>query len=84
MSGRLRRFAMGADSGDFDHRRLRHKAHGARRVLDRIGHRGRRRLADGAAFLADQEYDRIAALVIMHAGDERVAALDAMDQYLLA
>lgn len=84
MSGRLRRFAMRADAGDFDHRRLRYKAHGARSVFDRIGHRGRGRLTDGAAFFADQEYDRIAALVIMHAGDEGVAALDAMDQLLLA
>ena len=55
-----------------------------RSVFDRIGHRGRGRLTDGAAFFADQEYDRIAALVIMHAGDEGVAALDAMDQFLLA
>ena len=41
-------------------------------------------LAHRAALLADQEHHRIAAAVILHAGDERVAAFDAVDQALLA
>ena len=49
-------------------------------VLDGVGDRGRGRLAHGAAFLADQEHHRIAAVVILHAGDEGVAAFDAVNQ----
>src|SRR5665647_2667048 len=73
---RSRRLAMRADAGNFDHRRLGREARRARRRLDRVRHGGRGRLADRAAFLADQEHHRVAAIVIVHAGDEGVAAFD--------
>src|SRR6185437_2432512 len=79
-----RRLAMRADAGNFDHRRLRRKSGGARGGLDGVGDRGAGRLAHGAAFFADQEHHRIAGFVILHAGDECVAAFDAMDQALFA
>ena len=41
-------------------------------------------LADGAAPLADKEDDEIVAGVIMHTGDERVAALDPVHEPILA
>jgi hypothetical protein len=44
----------------------------------------RRTLADGTAALADEEDDEIVAAVIMHAGDEGVAALDAVDEAVVA
>ena len=46
--------------------------------------RGRGRLTDRTAFLADQKHHRIAAVVIVPAGDERVAAFDAVRKSLLA
>ena len=58
------------------------EARRARSILDCIGHRGRGRLADRATFLADQKHHRIVALVIVHAGDERVAALDTVHECL--
>jgi len=81
---RSRRLAMRADAGDLDHRRFRREAGGARSGLDGVGDRGRGRLADGAALLADQEHHRIAAVVILYAGDEGVAAFDAVGEPLLA
>jgi len=43
-----------------------------------------RRLADGAAVFADQEHDDVVVAVIVHASDKRVAALDAMNETVLA
>src|SRR5258708_4882271 len=61
-----RRAAVGADTGELDHRRFRREAGGA-------GGRGQRRsdvdrggLADGAAALADQEHHELAGGVIVH------------------
>ena len=45
---------------------------------------GRRRLADGTAALADQEHHELPGGVIVHAGDEGVAALDAVHETVLA
>ena len=42
------------------------------------------RFADRAAALADQKDDEIVAAVIVHAGDESVAAFDAVDEPVLA
>ena len=56
----------------------------ARRGLELIGDRSRRRFADRAAMLADQEHDHLTMLVIVDAGDERVAALDAMHEAVVA
>ena len=42
------------------------------------------RLADRAAAFADQEHDEIVAGVIVHAGDEGVAALDAVHETVVA
>ena len=40
--------------------------------------------ADGAAAFADQENHRVAAGMIVHAGNERVTAFDAMDEPVVA
>ena len=53
-------------------------------VLIGLGDGGACRLAHRAAFLADQEHHRIAAAVLLHAGDEGVAAFDAVHEPLLA
>src|SRR6185437_14355176 len=80
----LCRLAVGADAGNLDDRCLRREAGRARGAADGLGHRRRRRFADRAAFLADEEHHGIAAGVIVHAGDEGVAALDAVHEALLA
>ncbi len=81
---RSRRSAMRADAGDFNDRGLRDKPGRARRIFYGIRHRRGRGLTHCAACLANQKHDRVAALVIVHAGDEGIAAFDAMDQALLA
>jgi hypothetical protein len=53
-------------------------------AFERFRDSAARRLADRAATFADQKDDRIAAGVIVHTGDERVAALDAMDETVVA
>ena len=72
--------AMRANAGDFDHWTFRRKARRATGAFQCLRDGATGRFADGAAAFADQEHDRIAAGVIVHAGDERVAAFDAMDQ----
>ena len=42
------------------------------------------RFADRAAVFADQEHDRIAVGVMVHASDEGVAAFDAMHEAVVA
>src|ERR1043165_92554 len=69
-----------AHAGDLDHARLRRKACALRGRIETVGDRRGRRLADRSAVLADQEYDRCVARVIVDAGEERVAALDAMHE----
>src|SRR6516164_9316286 len=76
--------AMCAGAKNFDHGRLRREIGGARGATDRLGNRRACRLADRAAALADQEHDRIAGRVMMHAGDKSVATLDTMHKALLA
>src|SRR5262245_58220978 len=80
----LRRAAVRADAADLDDRRFRREAGGARGRGERAGHFGRRCFTDRAAALADQERDQLAGGVIVHAGDERVAAFDAMHEAVLA
>ena len=46
--------------------------------------RAARRFADGAAAFADQKHHKVAVGVIVHAGDEGIAALDAMDEAVVA
>jgi hypothetical protein len=53
-------------------------------MFERIGHGAAGRFANGSAVLADQKHDRIAVGVMMHAGDKCVAALDAMDETVVA
>ena len=60
------------------------KAGRSRGGLERFRNVAAGRLADGTAALADQEHDEIVAAVIMHAGDEGVAALDAVDEAVVA
>src|SRR5262245_32376976 len=79
-----RREAVRADAGEFDHRRLGSEAGGACRRRERGGHLGRGRLADRPAALADQKDHQRADGVIVHAGHEGVAALDAVHEAILA
>ena len=65
---------------DLDHRRFRHKADLACGGCQRCRDLGRGGLADDAAALADQKDNEIARRMIMHAGDEGVAARDAVHQ----
>src|SRR5271170_469041 len=75
---------MGADAGDFDQRAFRRKPRRARRRLERFGGGAARRLADRAATLADEKDDEIITSMIVHAGDEGIAALDAVDEAVVA
>ena len=74
--------AMPAHAGDLDHAALRRKARALRRGVQAVGHRRGGRLADRAALLADQKNHRRVARMIVDAGEERVAALDAMHEAL--
>src|SRR5215468_9887821 len=78
------RLAVRADADELDHRRFRREAGGARRGGQRRGDVGRRRLPDGAAALADEKHHQRAGGVIVDAGDERIAALDAVHEAVLA
>jgi hypothetical protein len=75
--------AMGADAGNFDHRAFRRKARRAAGTFKRLRNRAAGRFADGATALADQEHDRIAVGVMVHASDKRVAAFDPMDEAIV-
>src|ERR1700685_704947 len=75
---------MRADAGDFDQRAFRRKPRRARRRLERFGGGAARRLADRAATLADEKDDEIITGMIVHAGDKGIAALDAMDEAVVA
>src|ERR1041385_5118045 len=70
--------AMTAHAGDLAHAALRREARALCRRVQAVGHRRGGRLADRAAFLADQKNHRCVARVIVDAGEERVAAFDAM------
>ena len=52
-------------------------------AFSEFGHRLRGRFADLAAALADQEHHEIVGCVPMHAGDEGIAAFDAMRESVL-
>jgi len=73
---------MPAHAGNLDHLRLRREARALRGSVQAVGDRGRGRFADRAALLADQEYHRRVARVIVDTRKERVAALDAMHEAL--
>ena len=75
---------MGADAGNLDHGTLGRKSGRSRGGLERFRNVAAGRLADGTAALAEEEDDEIVAAVIMHAGDEGVAALDAVDEAVVA
>ena len=77
--------AMRADAGDLDHRRLRREAGGARRRPSALSATA----AAGASPTAPQcsqirNTTRSLGAVIVHAGDEGVAALDAMHEAVVA
>jgi hypothetical protein len=76
--------AMRADAGDFDQRTLRRESHRARRRLERFRGGAAGHFADCSTAFADQKNDEIVAAVIVYASDERVAALDAMNETVLA
>src|SRR5438067_1255980 len=77
--------AMGADAGNLDHGTLGHKSGRSRGSLERFRDVAAGRLADGTAALADQEHDEVVVPgVIVHAGDEGIAALDAVDEAVVA
>src|ERR1700686_619431 len=75
---------MQGNAGYFDQRAFRRKPRRARRRFKRLGDATARRLADRAATLADEKYDEILTGVIVHAGDEGIAALDAVDEAVVA
>ena len=76
--------AMRANAGDFDHRAFRCKTRRTAGGFERLRGSAAGRLADGSAMLADEEDHRVAAGVIVHAGDEGIAALDPMDKAIVA
>src|ERR1043165_6208367 len=80
--GMTESFAMPAHAGDLDHAGFRRKARALCRRVEALGDRRGRRLADRAALLADEEHHRRVARMVVDAGEERVAALDAMHQHL--
>src|SRR5262249_55799810 len=75
--------AMCALAGNLDHLGARPKAGLAGSARQRRADRVRGRLADGTAALADQEHHHAAGAVVVAAGDEGVAALDAVREALL-
>ena len=75
---------MRADAGDFDHRAFGRKTRRTAGGFERFRGGAAGRLADGSAMLADEEDDRVAAGVIVHAGDEGISALDPMNKAIVA
>ena len=76
--------AMRANAGDFDHRAFRRKTSRAAGGFERFSGGAAGRFADRAAMLADEEDHGVAAGVIVHAGDEGIAAFDAMNKAIVA
>ena len=81
---RLSFTAMRANAGDFDQRTAWRKAGRARRGFQRLGSSASRRFADSATTFANQENDKIAGAMIVHARDEGVAAFDAVNEIVVA
>src|SRR5947208_13565473 len=75
---------MGTDAGDLDYRHFWHEARAFDRGRQRLADRRGGRLAHRPAALADQERDRRIRPMVADACQERVAALDAMDEAVLA
>ena len=75
---------MRANAGDFDQRTAWRKAGRARRGFERLGSGASRCFADRAAAFANQENDKIAGAMIMHASDEGVAAFNAVHETVVA
>src|SRR5438477_12349527 len=71
-----------AHAADLDHRALRREARALCGRIHTLCNRARCRLTHRAAMLADEEHHRRAVGVIVDAGEERVAALDAMHEPL--
>src|SRR5277367_5178219 len=66
--------AMRANAGDFDDRAFWRKTRRTAGGFERLCGSAAGRLADGSAMLANEEDHRVAAGVIVHAGDEGIAA----------
>jgi hypothetical protein len=75
---------MRTNAGDLDQRTAWRKARCARRGLERLGRGASRRFADRATAFANQENDKIAGAMIVHAGNEGVAAFDAVNETVVA
>lgn len=75
---------MRANAGNFDQWAPRRKTRRPRGRFERLGCASAGRLADCAALLADEEHHELVVTVIMRACHECIAALDAMDQAVLA
>src|SRR5258705_3927744 len=71
--------AVHAGAGDFHHGQFRRKARGARRGVDTLRRRHRWNFANRTAALADQECHHRRRVMVMRAGEDGVAALDAVD-----
>ena len=79
----MRPLAVRAGAGDFDHRQFGRKAGGARGVVQALRHRRRRNFADRTTALADQKSNHRRRIVVMRAGEIRVAAFDAVNEAVL-
>ena len=75
---------MRTNAGDFNQRTAWRKACRPRRGSKGLSSSAPRRFADRATAFADQENDKIAGAMIVHAGDKRVAAFDAVSQTVVA
>ena len=71
---------MRANAGDFDNGHSRRKAGRARRGIEALRDGRRRDLADQATTLAYQKCHHRGLVMIVGAGEKRVAAFDAMDE----
>src|SRR5437868_11315066 len=72
--------AMRAGAGDLDDRQFWRKAGGARGLVEALRKTGSGNFADRTTALADQKGNHRRCIVVMRAGEKRVAAFDAVDE----
>ena len=75
---------MRTNAGDFDQWTARRKAGRARGDFEHLGSGASRCFTNRATAFANQENDKIAGAMIVHARDEGVAALDAVNEIVVA
>ena len=75
--------AMRANAGYLDHRHFWRETGRARGRIKALRHHRRRNFPDRAAKFADQECNHRGRIMIVAAGEKRVAAFDAVDKAVL-